>query len=287
MKKSLVNNKWAMEEDLSGLDSTEIKDLLFGKLENFYDRNVHSKLDLNLRQEIGDKGSICGLAALYQAGVSTILSVSEIKQMSFDNVKEKIGIEAGFEVSNIKKQKDKPLLEIFYQKICQQNPIFKRRKRNIANLEHQSNNISSIQKKIKRQIAESEEELDLRRYGSKLRYECGLARKFYDPEAEEEYSERWMQCNWNTTWTLYDKLDECIWVQCLYPPDPPLDTLLASTWNGEPVEFHSNVSYVCESDDLYFEVDREMTEYNISCLPGGSWDEPDVWPVCFNCKLNT
>ena len=287
MKKSLVNNKWAIEEDLSGLDSTEIKDLLFGKLENFYDRNVHSKLDLNLRQEIGDKGSICGLAALYQAGVSTILSVSEIKQMSFDNVKEKIGIEAGFEISNIKKQKDKPLLEIFYEKVCQQNPTFKRRKRNIANLEHQSNKISSIQKKIKRQIAESEEELDLRSYGSKLRYECGLARKFYDPEAEEEYPERWMQCNWNTTWTLYDKLDECIWVQCLYPPDPPSDTLLASTWNGEPVEFHSNVSYVCESDDLYFEVDREMTEYNISCLPGGSWDEPDVWPVCFNCKLNT
>ena len=142
-------------------------------------------------------------------------------------------------------------------------------------------------KKIeKRQVTETEEELDLRSYGSRLRYECGPARKFFDPEAEEEYPERWMQCNWNTSWTLHDKLDECIWVQCLYPPDPPAGTLLASTWNGDPVDFRANVSYVCESDDLYFEMDREMTEYNITCMPGGNWDEPDEWPVCFGCKCS-
>ena len=135
-------------------------------------------------------------------------------------------------------------------------------------------------------MTESEEELDLRSYGSRLRYECGPARKFFDPEAEEEYPERWMQCNWNTSWTLHEKLDECIWVQCLYPPDPPAGTLLASTWNGDPVDFRSNVSYVCESDDLYFEMDREMTEYNITCMPGGNWDEPDEWPVCFGCKCS-
>ena len=44
---------------------------------------------------------------------------------------------------------------------------------------------------------------------------------FYDTENEEHYQERWMQCNWNQTWTLTDQLDDCVWVQCLYPPDPP------------------------------------------------------------------
>ena len=51
-----------------------------------------------------------------------------------------------------------------------------------------------------------------------FRYECGLARRFWDTEAEKNYTERWMTCNWNTTWTLHDSLDECIWVQCLNPP---------------------------------------------------------------------
>ena len=52
-----------------------------------------------------------------------------------------------------------------------------------------------------------------------IRYECGLARKFYDTEAELHYDERWMTCNWNNTWTKFESLDECVWVQCLYPPE--------------------------------------------------------------------
>ena len=121
MKKSLINNKWAAEEDLIDMDGTDIKDFLFGRLENFYNREMHSRMDLNLRQEKGDKGSICGLAALYQAGVSTILSVSELKQMSYDEVKAKLGEVAGFDSSIIKKQKDKVVLELFYKKVCQKS----------------------------------------------------------------------------------------------------------------------------------------------------------------------
>ena len=44
------------------------------------------------------------------------------------------------------------------------------------------------------------------------------------------------------------------------------------------------VSYVCESDDLYFEWDRDLPEFNISCLEHGSWDEPKEWPICLECK---
>ena len=54
-------------------------------------------------------------------------------------------------------------------------------------------------------------ETELRSYGSRLRYQCGLARKFYNPEvsANGTYDERMMQCNWNTSWTLEDSLDPC------------------------------------------------------------------------------
>jgi hypothetical protein len=51
-----------------------------------------------------------------------------------------------------------------------------------------------------------------------LRYQCGLARRFEDPETEELYDERWMECQWNKTWTPVDSLDPCRWVQCIDPP---------------------------------------------------------------------
>ena len=48
------------------------------------------------------------------------------------------------------------------------------------------------------------------------------------------------------------------------------------------------MSYVCssgeEGEELFFEWDRDMAEYNVSCLEGGSWDQPAVWPVCLPCK---
>ena len=131
---------------------------------------------------------------------------------------------------------------------------------------------------------ETELELAMRSYGSVLRYQCGLARKFYDPEMEEFYPERNMTCNWNATWTTRDYLDECVWTQCLYPPDPPDGHLIVSTWSGDPVEFFDNVSYVCHQEDLFFEWDREMGEFNVTCQPDGSWIEPSEWPICLPCN---
>ena len=63
------------------------------------------------------------------------------------------------------------------------------------------------------ETSESEAELATRSYGSVLRYQCGLARRFYDPELDSLYDERFMTCNWNKTWTVYDTIDECVWTQ--------------------------------------------------------------------------
>ena len=59
----------------------------------------------------------------------------------------------------------------------------------------------------------------MRSYGSRLRYQCGKGRRFLDEDTKEHYDERWLQCNWNQTWTRTDSLDACDWVQCLYPPE--------------------------------------------------------------------
>ena len=97
--------------------------------------------------------------------------------------------------------------------------------------------------------------LEIKSYGTQLRYECGLARKFHDEIYDETYDERRMTCNWNNSWSEHDSLDPCIWVQCLYPPLPPPTSNLKLIWDGSPVNFTHNVSYVCKSDDLYFEWD--------------------------------
>ena len=270
-------------------------------------------MDLNLRNEMGDKGSLCGLAAVYQAGVQTILTVSAIKQMGFDDVKKALGAEMNIDPVSTTKMKDKEFLELYHANACQQLTTATqlatdaaiqngRRRRQIEDdqrisfkkqneefLEESSTkNFWSMSysetPRHKRQVVETEEELNLRSYGSRLRYECGLARMFLDPETEDTYTETWMQCNWNNSWTMVDTLDDCIWVACLYPPDPPEGAFIKSTWTGDPVEFYNNVSYVCQEEDTYFEWDREMTEYNISCLPGGNWYEPEEWPNCLPCK---
>ena len=79
----------------------------------------------------------------------------------------------------------------------------------------------SSRSRVVKRAAEAETDLEFaqRSYGSQLRYQCGPARRFLDEDTEEHYDERWLQCNWNKTWTRTDTLDVCDWVQCLNPPE--------------------------------------------------------------------
>ena len=138
---------------------------------------------------------------------------------------------------------------------------------------------------LERDGALTDQELELRSYGTRLRYECGLARLFYNEIFNETYKERNLTCNWNRSWTETDHLDPCVWIQCLYPPEPPTGTNLLLNWDGSPVNFTHTVSYTCSQDDLYFEWDRQMTEFHVTCLPGGSWEVPDQWPICIDCNF--
>ena len=160
----------------------------------------------------------------------------------------------------------------------------------------------SSQTRVKREDSQlSDLDLELKSYGNNLRYECGLARRFLDEETSDHYDERVLTCAWNTTWTPLDYLDPCVWVQCLYPPQPPPESNMLLVWEvrsvlclivtelclccqGEPVNFTDSVAYVCAGEELYYEQDRDMAEYNVSCLPGGGWAEPELWPRCVHCE---
>ena len=66
------------------------------------------------REETSDKGSVCGMAAVYQAGLQTILTRSELNQLSYNDVKIRIGAILGMDESESKNARDVTLLEDFY-----------------------------------------------------------------------------------------------------------------------------------------------------------------------------
>ena len=98
------------------MEEADIKNLLIKKLNFYYDGEIHSIVDLSMREESGDKGSLCGMASLYQAAQQTILTLSQIKQMSYDDVKAKLGETLGLNSVNTKKENDVDLIKNFHDR---------------------------------------------------------------------------------------------------------------------------------------------------------------------------
>ena len=113
--KALVNNDWAKLDDMADLKENEKKGLLIENMILSYDGQIHSQLDLSMRAVTGDKGSLCGLAAMYQAAFLTVLTKSQLKQMSFDDVKVLMGEILGLDAITAKKTKDKEILDSLHQ----------------------------------------------------------------------------------------------------------------------------------------------------------------------------
>ena len=111
---SLLNNKWLTQAELDLLSEADTKNIFLEKLRFYFDGDIHSIVDLSMRDVTGDKGSLCGMASLYQAAQQTVLTTSQIKQMSYDDVKAKLGESLGLDSVNVKKENDVDLIENFY-----------------------------------------------------------------------------------------------------------------------------------------------------------------------------
>ena len=118
---SLLNNNWVTAEQLSSLETADMKNLLIKKLNFYYSGEVHSIVDLSMREEVGDKGSLCGMSALYQAARQTLLTVSQIKQMSFSDVKVVLGEEMGYDKTETIKLSDYDLMSLYHD--CKVSPV--------------------------------------------------------------------------------------------------------------------------------------------------------------------
>ena len=87
VRQSLVLNSWADPASLDPLEDSELKNLLIKKLNFYLSSELHTVVDLTMRDLTGDKGSLCGLAAFYRAGLGTLLTVSHLKQLSYEDIR--------------------------------------------------------------------------------------------------------------------------------------------------------------------------------------------------------
>ena len=72
--------------------------------------SVHTVVDLGLRQVSSEQGGLCGLAAIYQALDSTILTKSQLRSMSYEELVEVMADEMGIPINDARKKSDAEML---------------------------------------------------------------------------------------------------------------------------------------------------------------------------------
>ena len=272
----LMLTEWFTPAYLANVTVDEQRTLLRDRLHKGLDPNVHTRVDLSVKELTAPLDSLCGLGAMYLALENTFLSRTQLTVQNYYDMRQLIFKE--LELKNDEELADKDLLEHYFNMVCHGNTRYKR----------DAGHVPAISMtRVKRQIEETEEEIKMRSYGAILRYECGPARKFMDEWTKELYQERTMQCNWNQTWTPVETIDPCVWTACLNPPSPPNNTRVVSNWDGQPITFNATTSYSCDSEDVFFLHDRDLEFWNLTCYSNGSVPEPPEWPVCVpsvNCS---
>ena len=91
-------------------DEDKKKALLTDRLNMKLNDTVHTVVDLGLRQISAEQGGLCGLAAIYQALDSTILTKSQLRSMSYEELVEVMADEMGIPLKDAQKKPDAELL---------------------------------------------------------------------------------------------------------------------------------------------------------------------------------
>ena len=63
------------------------KIILLSKLGFHYNGDIHTLFELSTRKISSSIGGLCGMAAVYQAAIDTVLTMFQIKSLTFDELK--------------------------------------------------------------------------------------------------------------------------------------------------------------------------------------------------------
>ena len=110
---ALIQNAWATKEEVATLQDTDKRAMLISGLNLRLDPETHSKPELGGREVGSDVGGLCGLAALQDALASTMATLSMLRTMTFESIREMIGAEMDIPRHKVKNYNDEELLTKF------------------------------------------------------------------------------------------------------------------------------------------------------------------------------
>ena len=86
------------------------KTLLMERLNGKLNSSVHTQADLSLREISSEQGGLCGLAAIYQALDSTLLTKSQLRAMGYEDLVEVMAEEMKMDMDDARKKSDAEML---------------------------------------------------------------------------------------------------------------------------------------------------------------------------------
>ena len=84
---ALLQNSWADEESLATMLDADKKNVLISKLNKNLNGEVQTLSDLSMRPVNAEVDGLCGIAAIYQALLSTVLTKSQLRTLDYESMK--------------------------------------------------------------------------------------------------------------------------------------------------------------------------------------------------------
>jgi hypothetical protein len=105
-----MQNRWVTAAILTTMDADGKKGKVVEMLGLQLSTKKHTIMDLSGRAVALPQGGLCGLAALYQAMIDTVMTKSQLREAGYDDIREKITKEMLMSRSATKSWSDADLL---------------------------------------------------------------------------------------------------------------------------------------------------------------------------------
>ena len=87
---ALLQNSWSDEESLASMQDADKKNILISKLNKNLNSEIQTLSDLSMRPVNAQVDGLCGIAAIYQALSSTLLTKSQLRNYDYESMKKYI-----------------------------------------------------------------------------------------------------------------------------------------------------------------------------------------------------
>ena len=113
-----MQNNWIASDSVDSIQELDAKYILIEKIRKNLNSTDHDFLDLASREKAADFGGLCGIASLFKALYDTILTLSQLKLINYDTMREIIlnkTLMRNESFANVSDLNDMEILRHYYQ----------------------------------------------------------------------------------------------------------------------------------------------------------------------------